>query len=214
MAWPVPVAFTVPQRGRCPRRMAPRSLRPSRPQAPQPGLAHGAAPGRAQTLPAARPRAAGGNAAVPVTHRRGWSASAGWWAPCTRCAVADRRPPRCGTAGDAATAWISRRWGSTGRSTRRVGPLPPGPCPQKGWDWHGQRPWCLPGAQLCLCQSGLWHLPAMPGPFACLAWSHSETRLLYVAEKSRPKRQPPCPWDVPGAAWPAAEDEDEEVGAP
>ncbi|NXE97998.1 APEH enzyme, partial [Menura novaehollandiae] len=51
------------------------------------------------------------------------------------------------------------------------------------------------------------------GPFACLAWSHSETRLLYVAEKSRPKRQPPCPWDVPGAAQPAAEDEDEEVGA-
>ncbi|XP_039551406.1 acylamino-acid-releasing enzyme isoform X2 [Passer montanus] len=48
------------------------------------------------------------------------------------------------------------------------------------------------------------------GPFACLAWSRSETRLLYVAEKSRPKRQPPCPWDVPGAAWPAAEDEDEE----
>ncbi|XP_039932555.1 acylamino-acid-releasing enzyme-like isoform X3 [Hirundo rustica] len=48
------------------------------------------------------------------------------------------------------------------------------------------------------------------GPFACLAWSHSETRLLYVAEKSRPKREPPCPWDVPGAAWPAAEDEDEE----
>ncbi|NXP92620.1 APEH enzyme, partial [Passerina amoena] len=46
--------------------------------------------------------------------------------------------------------------------------------------------------------------------FACLAWSHSETRLLYVAEKSRPKPQPPCPWDVPGAAWPAAEDEDEE----
>ncbi|NXA92547.1 APEH enzyme, partial [Melanocharis versteri] len=52
------------------------------------------------------------------------------------------------------------------------------------------------------------------GPFACLAWSHSETRVLYVAEKSRPKGQPPCPWDVPGAAWPAAEDEDEEVGAP
>ncbi|NXM44054.1 APEH enzyme, partial [Gymnorhina tibicen] len=49
------------------------------------------------------------------------------------------------------------------------------------------------------------------GPFACLAWSHSETRLLYVAEKSRPKRQPPFPWDVPGAAWPAAQDEDEEV---
>ncbi|XP_068884439.1 acylamino-acid-releasing enzyme isoform X6 [Aphelocoma coerulescens] len=48
------------------------------------------------------------------------------------------------------------------------------------------------------------------GPFACLAWSHSETRLLYVAEKSQPKRQPSCPWDVPGAAWPAAEDEDEE----
>ncbi|XP_015496852.1 acylamino-acid-releasing enzyme isoform X9 [Parus major] len=48
------------------------------------------------------------------------------------------------------------------------------------------------------------------GPFACLSWSRSETRLLYVAEKSWPKRQPPCPWDVPGAAWPAAEDEDEE----
>ncbi|OWK56002.1 Acylamino-acid-releasing enzyme [Lonchura striata] len=52
------------------------------------------------------------------------------------------------------------------------------------------------------------------GPFACLAWSHSETRLLYVAEKSRPKGQPPCPWDVPGAAWPAAEDEDEESCMP
>ncbi|KAM9272167.1 acylamino-acid-releasing enzyme [Cariama cristata] len=48
------------------------------------------------------------------------------------------------------------------------------------------------------------------GPFACLAWSHSETRLLYVAEKSWPKPRPPCPWDVPGAAWPAEEDEDEE----
>ncbi|NWR84287.1 APEH enzyme, partial [Furnarius figulus] len=51
------------------------------------------------------------------------------------------------------------------------------------------------------------------GPFACLAWSHSETRLIYVAEKSWPKRQPSCPWDVPGAAGPAEEDEDEEVGA-
>lgn len=79
---------------------------------------------------------------------------------------------------------------------------------------HGQQPWWLPGAQLCLCQAGLWHPPAMPGPFACLAWSRSETRLLYVAEKSRPKRQPPCPWDVPGAAWLAAEEEEEEVGAP
>ncbi|XP_014725204.1 PREDICTED: acylamino-acid-releasing enzyme-like [Sturnus vulgaris] len=49
----------------------------------------------------------------------------------------------------------------------------------------------------------------MPGPFACLAWSHSETRLLYVAEKSRHKRQSLCPWDVPGAAWPAAEDDEE-----
>ncbi|XP_065498329.1 acylamino-acid-releasing enzyme isoform X2 [Caloenas nicobarica] len=48
------------------------------------------------------------------------------------------------------------------------------------------------------------------GPFACLAWSHSETRLLYVAEKSRPKPRPPCPWDVPGAARLAGEDEDEE----
>ncbi|KAM9276670.1 acylamino-acid-releasing enzyme-like [Morus bassanus] len=47
------------------------------------------------------------------------------------------------------------------------------------------------------------------GPFACLAWSHSETQLLYVAEKSRPKPRPPCPWDVPGAARLAEEDEDE-----
>ncbi|PKU33245.1 acylamino-acid-releasing enzyme-like [Limosa lapponica baueri] len=51
------------------------------------------------------------------------------------------------------------------------------------------------------------------GPFACLAWSHSEMRLLYVAEKSRPKPRPPCPWDVPGAGRLAEEDEDEEVGA-
>lgn len=42
------------------------------------------------------------------------------------------------------------------------------------------------------------------GPFACLAWSHLETQLLYVAERSRPGH-------VPGAAGPA-EDEDEEVG--
>ncbi|XP_042655809.1 acylamino-acid-releasing enzyme-like, partial [Tyto alba] len=48
------------------------------------------------------------------------------------------------------------------------------------------------------------------GPFACLAWSRSETRLLYVAEKIRPKPRPPYPWDVPGAARPAEEDEDEE----
>ncbi|XP_064523998.1 acylamino-acid-releasing enzyme-like isoform X2 [Pseudopipra pipra] len=48
------------------------------------------------------------------------------------------------------------------------------------------------------------------GPFACLAWSQSETRLLYVAEKSRPKHRPPCPWDVPRAARSAEEDEDEE----
>ncbi|XP_054033269.1 acylamino-acid-releasing enzyme [Dryobates pubescens] len=48
------------------------------------------------------------------------------------------------------------------------------------------------------------------GPFACLAWSHSETRLLYVAEKSRPKPQPPCPWDAPGADRPAEEHRDEQ----
>ncbi|XP_051483188.1 acylamino-acid-releasing enzyme-like isoform X2 [Apus apus] len=47
-------------------------------------------------------------------------------------------------------------------------------------------------------------------PFACLAWSHSETRLLYVAEKIRPKPRPPSPWDVPGAARPAEEDDNEE----
>ncbi|XP_074770733.1 LOW QUALITY PROTEIN: acylamino-acid-releasing enzyme-like [Athene noctua] len=48
------------------------------------------------------------------------------------------------------------------------------------------------------------------GPFACLAWSHAETQLLYVAEKSRPKPRPPCPWDVPGATRLAEEDKDEE----
>ncbi|XP_027588777.2 acylamino-acid-releasing enzyme-like [Pipra filicauda] len=48
------------------------------------------------------------------------------------------------------------------------------------------------------------------GPFACLAWSQSETRLLYVAEKSRPKHRPPCPWDAPRAAQSAEEDEDED----
>ncbi|KAM4894105.1 LOW QUALITY PROTEIN: acylamino-acid-releasing enzyme-like [Sylvia borin] len=96
----------------------------------------------------------------------------------------------CGTVGYAVTAWIPRRWGSMGTSTRRA--------------------WWLPGARLCLYQAGHCHPPAMPGPFACLAWSHSET-LLYVAEKSRPKRQSPCPWDVPEAAWPAAEGENGEA---
>lgn len=49
------------------------------------------------------------------------------------------------------------------------------------------------------------------GPFACLAWSHLETQLLYVAEKSRPTLPAACPGHVPEAARPA-EDEDEEVG--
>ncbi|XP_071611672.1 acylamino-acid-releasing enzyme-like isoform X2 [Heliangelus exortis] len=48
------------------------------------------------------------------------------------------------------------------------------------------------------------------GPFACLAWSHSEMQLLYVSEKSQPKPRPPCPWDVPGAVWLAEEDNNEE----
>lgn len=72
---------------------------------------------------------------------------------------------------------------------------------------------CDSSAWLCLCQAGLRHPLTMPEPFACLAWSHSETWLLYVAEKSRPKPQPPCPWDVPGAARPAEEDKDEQVCA-
>ncbi|XP_054694133.1 acylamino-acid-releasing enzyme-like isoform X1 [Grus americana] len=117
---------------------------------------------------------------------------------------------RCGAAAGAATVWTSRRWGSTGRSTWRVRPLPHVPCLQHRRGWHRQRPQCLPGAQLCLRQAGLRHPCTVPGPFACLAWSHSETRLLYVAEKSRPKPRPPCPWDVPGAAMPVEEDEDEE----
>eukprot|EP00075_Anas_platyrhynchos_P033779 XP_027323032.1 acylamino-acid-releasing enzyme-like isoform X3 [Anas platyrhynchos] len=48
------------------------------------------------------------------------------------------------------------------------------------------------------------------GPFACLAWSHSETRLLYVAERSQPRPPKPSPWLVPGAAVPAEEDEEGE----
>nr|XP_025962413.1 acylamino-acid-releasing enzyme-like [Dromaius novaehollandiae] len=49
------------------------------------------------------------------------------------------------------------------------------------------------------------------GPFACLAWSHAETRLLYVAEKSQPTPRPRFSWDGPGAAG-AAEEEEEEKG--
>ncbi|XP_035168227.1 acylamino-acid-releasing enzyme-like [Oxyura jamaicensis] len=48
------------------------------------------------------------------------------------------------------------------------------------------------------------------GPFTCLAWSRSETRLLYVAERSQPRPPKPSPWLVPGAAGPAEEEEDEE----
>ncbi|XP_050568646.1 acylamino-acid-releasing enzyme [Cygnus atratus] len=48
------------------------------------------------------------------------------------------------------------------------------------------------------------------GPFACLAWSRSETRLLYVAERSQPRPPKPSPWLVPGAARLA--EEEEEVG--
>ncbi|POI24342.1 hypothetical protein CIB84_011906, partial [Bambusicola thoracicus] len=48
-------------------------------------------------------------------------------------------------------------------------------------------------------------------PFACLAWSHLETQLLYVAEKSRLTLPAACPGHVAGAARPA-EDEDKEVG--
>ncbi|KAM9374507.1 LOW QUALITY PROTEIN: acylamino-acid-releasing enzyme [Phaethornis superciliosus] len=115
---------------------------------------------------------------------------------------------RCGAPVGAATVWTSRHWGSMGMSTRRVGPLPHPShhTSECGMSWL---PWCLPSAQLCLCQAGLSPLN-MPGPFACLAWSHSEMRLLYVSEKSQPKPRPPCPWDVPGAVWLAEEDNDEE----
>uniref|UniRef100_A0A8B9PII9 Acylamino-acid-releasing enzyme N-terminal domain-containing protein n=1 Tax=Apteryx owenii TaxID=8824 RepID=A0A8B9PII9_APTOW len=47
------------------------------------------------------------------------------------------------------------------------------------------------------------------GPFACLAWSHAEKQLLYVAEKSQPRPQPLFSWDAPGAAGPAEEEEEE-----
>ncbi|XP_068550306.1 acylamino-acid-releasing enzyme-like isoform X2 [Anas acuta] len=48
------------------------------------------------------------------------------------------------------------------------------------------------------------------GPFACLAWSRLETRLLYVAERSQPRPPKPSLWLVPGAAGPAEEEEEGE----
>uniref|UniRef100_A0A8V5HB02 Acylamino-acid-releasing enzyme n=1 Tax=Melopsittacus undulatus TaxID=13146 RepID=A0A8V5HB02_MELUD len=135
---------------------------------------------------------------------RGYSASTGQWVLWFWCADADPHPLRCGAAVGAATVWTSRRWGSMGRSTQRVGPLPHNPAHNTGEGGMASG-FCLPGTQLWLCQAGLWHPLTVPGPFACLAWSHSETQLLYVAERSRPKRWAPCAWDVPGAARPDKE---------
>nr|XP_013807391.1 PREDICTED: acylamino-acid-releasing enzyme-like [Apteryx mantelli mantelli] len=53
--------------------------------------------------------------------------------------------------------------------------------------------------------------PLYTGPFACLAWSHAEKQLLYVAEKSQLRPQPLFSWDAPGAAR-LAEEEEEEKG--
>lgn len=69
----------------------------------------------------------------------------------------------------------------------------------------------MPGAWLTPHRRALWQPVPVPGPFACLAWSHLETQLLYVAEKSRPTLPAACPGHVPEAARPA-EDEDKEVG--
>lgn len=93
---------------------------------------------------------------------------------------------------------------------RRVGPLPPAPCPLPAAQTVAPAPALCPAVPV-----PAWALAplSMPGPFACLAWSHSEARLLYVAEKSRPKPRPPSPWDVPGAARLVEEDEDEGVSA-
>lgn len=137
----------------------------SRSQAAQPGLTHRAAPRRAEPLPAAGPRAAGGNASCPghgsPRARRGdWSARAAGTAALV-CQYADPCPPRCGAAAGAATAWTSRRWGSTGRSTRRVGPLS-----QQRQGWHSQRPRCqaapLPGWALApSCRARALRLPGL-----------------------------------------------------
>lgn len=67
--------------GRCQQRATNCSLPPSCPQAPEPGFTHGAAPCRAQPLPTAGPRAAGGNAGCPVTAASGLTGAAGVPAP-------------------------------------------------------------------------------------------------------------------------------------
>ncbi|XP_010215255.1 PREDICTED: acylamino-acid-releasing enzyme, partial [Tinamus guttatus] len=67
----------------------------------------------------------------------------------------------------------------------------------------------------CLTETGLPYAPnAMPAPgqwrpFACLAWSHAETRLLYVAEKSQAEPRPLFSGAAPGAAGPVVEEEEE-----
>lgn len=175
-----------PWRGWCPQRATHRSLPPCRPQAPQPGLAYWAAPRRAQPLPASGPRAAGGNTGCPShsslrAHRGGMSASVGWWVLWPWCAGADPSPRRCGAAVGAATVWTSRRWGSMGRSTRRVGPVSCVPCPQRRRGRRSRWPQCLaapaPGCALApfyharaLRLLGLlppaqprWPAPALPG---------------------------------------------------
>ncbi|XP_068884436.1 acylamino-acid-releasing enzyme isoform X3 [Aphelocoma coerulescens] len=76
--------------------------------------------------------AAGGQTFLLYTGSSARTRPRGSAAPCSNAARGRATSCwRCGTAGDAATAWISRRWGSTGRSTRR-GPLP-------AWPGHTQR---------------------------------------------------------------------------
>lgn len=73
--------------GQCQQRATDCSLPPSCPQAPQPGFTHGAAPCRAQPLPTAGPRAAGGNAGCSVTAASGLTRAAGVPAPGTTAMV-------------------------------------------------------------------------------------------------------------------------------
>lgn len=81
--------------------------------------------------------------------------------------------PRSGRRTGSSRASTCRRWRNTGQCTRTVRRWRR----QAGWA-EGRPP---PGAPPD------W--PSRPDCFGCLCWSHSETHLLYVAEKKRPKTE-------------------------
>ncbi|KAM7095814.1 LOW QUALITY PROTEIN: acylamino-acid-releasing enzyme [Ciconia maguari] len=108
---------------------------------------------------------------------------------------------RCGTAVGAATAWTSQRWGSTGRSTRRVGPFPAPPVRSsgKGGTAGGPGAWLVPSCACARLRFGTLSLcqgpsPAWPGPArrsGCSTWPR----------RAAPNHGPPAPgmcWEQPG----------------